>query len=76
MPWIEYGIVASGEFNSQVFHDEFQLPPGGSAGGPDIMGYVRSGAEILKCFRGYSAVTFQDNEVQVTHGHWHFEDLK
>ena len=88
VPWIEYGLVASQEFGVQEFDedfgDEFEPGPGDHGdpdfgGGPDpeaIMEYVRIGADVLKCFRGFSSVTYVEDDAFVTRGEWHFQDLE
>jgi hypothetical protein len=77
LPWIEYGItvasMAGAGTEVQVEGEEGHRHAEGPAA---IMADVRAGAEILKCFRGYSGVTVIEQDVQVTHGEWHFQDLK
>lgn len=67
-PWVEYGVSSGPPLNIQV--EPAEDPQAA------ILEQVRTGAEILKCFRGYSSVTYTEGDVQVTHGEWHFEDLK
>jgi len=82
MPWVEYGMSLGTEFGVQEFDDEFEPAPEFEPefGGPDpekIKEYVRTAAEVLKCFRGYSSVTYvEEDGVQVTRGEWHFQDLE
>ncbi|MCA9269454.1 MAG: hypothetical protein KDA41_13325, partial [Planctomycetales bacterium] len=68
-PWIEYSMTAGGEFGVQADAD-------GLGGGPGAMEMIEIGAKVLKCFRGYSSVTYVDGDVMVTEGEWRFEDLQ
>lgn len=71
VPWIEYGLTAGAgaELPIQVPGDEIDSPPA-------MLKEIKQGAEILKCFRGYSAATYREGNVEITTGQWHFEDLK
>ena len=40
-----------------------------------ILDQIQQGAEFLKVFRGYSSVTYVEDEALVTHGELRFEDL-
>ena len=88
VPWVEYGMIAGAEFGVQEFDDDFEPAPGefgdpdfggpgfGGPGPAEMKAYIQTGAEILKCFRGFSSVTYLEDGVQVTRGEWHFEDLE
>ena len=86
LPWVEYGVVAGVEVPIQEFDDDFAPdefgdpdfggPEFGGPGPDEIMAYIRTGADILKCFRGYSSVTYFEDGAQVTRGEWHFQDLE
>jgi len=71
VPWIEYAMTAGAgaELPIQVPRDEFDSPPA-------MLKEIKEGAEVLKCFRGYSAATYREGNVEITTGQWHFEDLK
>ena len=80
-PWIEYSIMNfGGEFEVQDFDDDFGPGPGpdgfGGPGPDDVMKYIHTAADLLKCFQGYSSVTYEENGAQVTRGEWHFQDLE
>lgn len=77
LPWVEYGVNIGPALEIQATDEAaFQPGPDEFGGGPDVMEYVRFGADVLKCFRGYSSVTYTDGDVQVTRGEWHFQDLE
>jgi hypothetical protein len=59
-PWIDYGMQVSGGQNSQL-------------GG--MVQQAVDALDVLKCFRGVSAVTYQEGDAMVTHAQWKFEDL-
>jgi hypothetical protein len=59
-PWIEYGV------------NQAQLDPDGSL---DIVGQVRTGIQILSCFRSYSSATYFEGNVKVTHSETVIRDL-
>ena len=42
----------------------------------DILKQVRTGIEVLKCFRGYTSATYFEDKALVTHGLAVFEDLR
>jgi hypothetical protein len=71
MPWIEYAATNLGGAELPI-----QEPPGDFGAPADMMAEVRKVAEVLKCFRGYSSVTYREGNVEITAGQWHFEDLK
>ncbi len=70
LPWVEYGMAIRPALEIQAGDDD-AVPPGGG----EAMEYIRLGANVLKCFRGYSSVTYLENGVQVSRGEWHFQDL-
>ena len=59
----------------QRFRDD-EPAEGDSVQAMMIIDQARQTAEILKCFRGYTSATFVENGATVTHGEWHFVDLK
>lgn len=59
-PWIDYGISLSEDENL----------------GPDVQEQIHTGISILKCFRGASAVTYQEGDTWVTHTELRFQDLR
>ena len=71
VPWIEYAMTAGAEAELpiQMPRDEFDSPPA-------MLKEIKQGAEVLKCFRGYSAATYREGNVEITTGQWVFEDLK
>ena len=57
-----------------------QAQQGGANPGPftwhDIIRQARTVMDVLKCFRGYSSVTYVEDKVTVTHGESVFKDLE
>jgi hypothetical protein len=65
VPWVEASMT-------------IQLsPPGGGAPPPadEILKQVRTVARVLKCFRGYTSATYNEDGVWVTHGESVYRDL-
>lgn len=80
VPWVEYGIAAQNKFEIQQSAEDQPAPdaPDDEPADPEAekaLGIVRTVADVLKCFRGYSAVTYREDGVLVTRGQWRFEDL-
>ncbi len=73
-PWIEYGVAQY--FASQAVSTEGDFVQFEEPTMDEVIGQVRATAEVLKCFRGYSSVTYLEDEATVTHFDYHFEDLE
>jgi len=72
-PWIEYGIRTSVLEGEGLENDPADDP----SQAQDICSQVKTGLEILKCFRGaWSEVSEDEDGVWVTHTVSEFEDLK
>jgi hypothetical protein len=76
-PWVEYGVkyyavgVSPGEDISQklnALENEPQMK--------FVLGDIRTGAEILKCFRGSTSITYLEDGATVTKSVTRIEDLK
>ncbi|MEE3220406.1 MAG: hypothetical protein VX257_09085, partial [Planctomycetota bacterium] len=75
LPWVKEGV----RFATSTLED----PDAGQPGADDadtavtkqILDQIQQGAEFLKVFRGYSSVTYVEDEALVTHGELRFEDL-
>jgi hypothetical protein len=71
-PWVDYGVT-------QYFARRAAAAEAGAAGDPrvkPILEQVRTGAEILKCFRGISMATYREGNAVVTHSESVWRDLK
>ncbi len=75
-PWVEFGVeyyMASEAVNTGDSKDEFTTAQQDAFA--DIMDQIETGAEILKCFRGYSSVTYVEGSVIITHRESVWQDL-
>jgi hypothetical protein len=62
-PWIDYGV-------------QLAMDMGGAAeAGASWVAQMRDVLEVVKCFKGISTVTYQQDDRMVTHVEWTFEDL-
>jgi hypothetical protein len=73
-PWVEFGLAA-------IPADEIHLPlEGDLANGEKARDEIRREArvvlEVLKCFRGYTSVTYKEDGAQVTHYESVYKDLE
>jgi hypothetical protein len=83
-PWVEFGMDewlkkqgsgAAGEEEGAAAQKKGK--PGKNGPTPaEIMSQVKTGLEILKCFRGYTSATYFEDKALVTHGLTVIEDLK
>lgn len=77
-PWAEYGFLANFVERNEN-GDEAVKSIAEAENKPQakfVLSQIRAGAEILKCFRGYSSVTYLEDGAMVTHGESVLEDLK
>jgi hypothetical protein len=65
-PWVELGIAMHASESEDDDKPDVQT----------ILEQVKTGAEILKCYRGTTSVTYSQNGTLVTHRESIFEDLK
>jgi hypothetical protein len=76
-PWVEYGFkyyavgVSPGDDVTEKLKELENNPQI-----KFVLGDIRSGAEILKCFRGSSSITYLEDGVTVTKSVTRIEDLK
>ena len=80
LPWVEYVMASDAELEVQEIEGEAE---DAETDEPELIGResnllrnIRTGAEVLKCFRGYSSVSYLEDGAQVSRGEWHFEDLE
>jgi hypothetical protein len=66
-PWIDYGLQLSMDMGAEMD------PAGGMFG--NIPQQIHDVLDVIKCFRGVSSVTYQEENGIVTHALWRFEDL-
>jgi hypothetical protein len=69
-PWIEYAIESQSEGLREAAAANPAIPSK-----PDILKQVRAAIDVLKCFRGYTSVTYLEDKALVSHGLAVFEDL-
>ncbi|MCH7990008.1 MAG: hypothetical protein IID46_12775 [Planctomycetes bacterium] len=75
-PWVEFGVEynlgsdAVGTGNSKVKFTTAQQD-----GFADIMDQIETGAEILKCYRGFTSVTYIEGSAIITHRESVWQDL-
>jgi hypothetical protein len=81
-PWIEFGVEEAMKHQPALppaVEEKSGKPvaaaPGGMPSLEDILKQVRTGIEVLKCFRGYTSATYFEDKALVTHGLAVFEDL-
>ncbi|MFP6667432.1 MAG: hypothetical protein VB876_08965, partial [Pirellulales bacterium] len=75
LPWVKEGV--------RFATSTLEAPDAGQPGADDldtavtkqILDQIQQGGEFLKVFRGYSSVTYVEDEALVTHGELRFEDL-
>jgi hypothetical protein len=76
-PWVEYGVkyyavgVSPGEDVSEKLRSLENEPQM-----KFVLGDIRTGAEILKCFRGSTSITYLEEGATVTKSETRIEDLK
>jgi hypothetical protein len=71
LPWVEMGVQRTAQLRAPGEDDQ----PAGKAASEDILKQVRTVARVLKCFRGFTSATFQQDGVWVTHAESVFQDL-
>jgi len=81
-PWIEFGIEegmrhhrAPAPAADPDAAGKEDAPNPGMPSMEEILKQVRTGIEVLKCFRGYLSASYFEDRVLVTHGQAVFEDL-
>ena len=68
-PWVEYAIVMSqGDDALEGADDDLRADP--------TRVQARFVTRLLKCFRGYSSVTYAENDAMVTHYEARFQDVE
>jgi hypothetical protein len=75
-PWVEFGVeysMASDAVSTGDSKDE--VPTAQQDAFADIMDQIETGAEILKCYRGYSSVTYVEGTATITHRESVWQDL-
>ena len=64
-PWVEFGVGRSLDDNNVDANQK-----------DAITKQVRTGLEILKCFRSYANISYLEGKATVTHGELILQDLK
>jgi hypothetical protein len=80
VPWVNEGVRFFVSQQQAAFgdldEDGGDAPAGDSAIAKQILGQIQQGADFLKAFRGYSSVTYVEDDALVTHGEFRFVDLE
>ncbi|MCH7688290.1 MAG: hypothetical protein IH899_16670 [Planctomycetes bacterium] len=75
-PWVEFGVeyfMGSEAVSTGDSQDEFTTAQ--QDGFADIMDQIETGAEILKCYRGFTSVTYIEGSAIITHRESVWQDL-
>ena len=77
VPWVDYGFDEFQKMQlAQLAQFGVEPDPGAAAQQKMILSQIHEVADILKCFRDFSSVTYLDAAGKnVTHYEWHFQDL-
>jgi hypothetical protein len=73
-PWVKYGVTRF--FENRFVDAAFDAKTNQKPQIKSILDQVRTGAEVLKCFRGLTTATYREGNAIVTHSESVWRDLK